>query len=521
MKKIIFSLLAIVGLVSSCTNDEIEVESYNDLTYNVSTQSVYEKFGIAEDFKKKFLSESWSIGVFTYIYDEEGLLVASDSIHTKTFGKIEQDFTKLNVGKYTAITIEMLVDDEDNFQSDCWIILGQEKQSTLEIANKSYEAYWYNAVGVTSTQLVIEKGKSITYDITPEPIGSIVYCKFQDFDKSDYKMLAFLTKDQPFGRFVSPNINGADRFDFKKYNDERTFDVRGKVFKMEIEQEHYPAVYLLEEGDINYCFGAFKLDANNELINGFYARPSDRVYYEVKDGKSYYGAFIYVGGVESSDSDGMLFDTLNEREEWLLSHKSMGSKFVAYPDVTVEWGSDAQTVINTMNKKSITVSDEIMAGNYYSLIFLNSDITTVYNCYFETTKTNLFRLINATTDPADEVLSVLKMNYVYLGYDSDLQGELLTDGSTAVLFTIGDGMQEILYLPISTTSAPQLECESGKIPALEYVKFSPSISKECDCIQPTETAKLGVSKMFKHLKDKKTFTEQIKSLKEHADVKMK
>ena len=523
MKKILFSLLAIVGLVSSCTNDEIEVESYNDMTYNVSTQSVYEKFGIADDFKKRFLSENWSIGVFTYIYDEEGLLVASDSIHTKTFGKIEQDFTKLDVGKYTAITIEMLVEDEDNFQSDCWFILGQEKQSTLEIANRRidgklrFDAYWYNAVGVATTELIIEKGKAITYDITPNPIGVIIKCEMTNFNLSDYKSLDFLTKDQPLGRYLSPKITGDDRFDFKSYNEERTWSPRVYIYINEIDQFEAMHAYLLEEGSLNYSFGAFKKNSDGELDDSFYSHPRTLT---VKDGYTYYGGMAFVGGSQPNDYDGIIFDSEDERDQWLDSQQPAAANFVAYPDVTLEWGSNAQTVNTAMNRKTISATSDNTNDDSYILTFMNSDYSTMYDCYFQTNQTNLHKTDIYTYDSASNVLNSLKSNYAYLGYDSDIQGELLSDGITGVIFFSGESVQTIIYLPLTGMSAPQ-KIKPTIASEPEYVTL-PTINREYRCIEPTSRPRTPLySGKIEQMKKNKDLIERIKSLKEHADVEMK
>lgn len=517
MKKIIFSLLAIVGLVSSCTNDEIEVESYNDLTYNVSTQSVYEKFGIADYFKSKFLSGNYNIGVFTYVYDQEGALVASDSVYTKTFGKIQQDFSKLKVGKYTAITIEMLVDGDNDYKSNRWIILGQDKEATLEIANRSYTAYWYDAVGVATTELVIDKGMTISYDITPNPIGAIIECEMDNFHMSDYKRLDLLTKDQPFGRYLSPKITSDDRFDYKSYNEERTWSTRGLIWSDEIAPREGMDVYLLEEGSLNYIFGAFKEDSDGKLINSFYGHSHTRT---IKDGYTYYGGMAFVGGSQPNDYDGIIFDSEDERDQWLDSQQPAAANFVAYPDVTLEWGSNAQTVNTAMNRKTISATSDNTNDDSYILTFMNSDYSTMYDCYFQTNQTNLHETDIYTYDSASNVLNSLKSNYAYLGYDSDIQGELLSDGITGVCFFSGESVQTIIYLPLTGMSAPQ-KIKPTIASEPEYVTL-PTINREYRCIEPTSRPRTPLySGKIEQMKKNKDLIERIKSLKEHADVEMK
>ena len=103
MKKILYSLIAVLAMVmSSCSNDDIEIIKTGGVTFNVSTQGVYDDFEVSDDFKNRFLSGSYNVGVYTFIYDETGNLAASDSVYTQTFGNIPQTFTSLKTGNYTA-----------------------------------------------------------------------------------------------------------------------------------------------------------------------------------------------------------------------------------------------------------------------------------------------------------------------------------------------------------------------------------------------------------------------------------
>ena len=59
MKKILYSLIAVLAMVmSSCSNDDIEIIKTGGVTFNVSTQGVYDDFEVSDDFKNRFLSGS-------------------------------------------------------------------------------------------------------------------------------------------------------------------------------------------------------------------------------------------------------------------------------------------------------------------------------------------------------------------------------------------------------------------------------------------------------------------------------
>ena len=59
MKKILFALVALLTIFfSSCSNDEIQISTTlrdYKLTYNISTQGVYDEFGITNSLKEKFI----------------------------------------------------------------------------------------------------------------------------------------------------------------------------------------------------------------------------------------------------------------------------------------------------------------------------------------------------------------------------------------------------------------------------------------------------------------------------------
>ena len=57
MKKILFSLIAVLGLFSACSNDDIEVQSTNLTTIKVNTQEVFDQFRITESVKKNYLAK--------------------------------------------------------------------------------------------------------------------------------------------------------------------------------------------------------------------------------------------------------------------------------------------------------------------------------------------------------------------------------------------------------------------------------------------------------------------------------
>ena len=74
MKKILYSLIAVLAMVmSSCSNDDIEVFKTGGVTVNVNTQSVYNEFGM-DDIIRDFIRDEnkYGIKVFSFLYDNNG-----------------------------------------------------------------------------------------------------------------------------------------------------------------------------------------------------------------------------------------------------------------------------------------------------------------------------------------------------------------------------------------------------------------------------------------------------------------
>ena len=214
MKKIFSLLIAFVAFLSSCTNDDIgssytkDEHFYETFTYNVNTQPVFDEFNATSSIKEQILGGSDGdlyIGVYTYIYDKNGDLKNKNISYSKTFGSESCDFT-LEDGNYTAVSVEMVVDKDDNYQSPRFEIKGEDKLSKLEVAYRTYindkgetkpytTSVWYQCVGVSTQTINVERTmQAVT--VNPNAIGVVVNCEFYNFDKSSYGYLSLFTKNE-------------------------------------------------------------------------------------------------------------------------------------------------------------------------------------------------------------------------------------------------------------------------------------------------------------------------------------
>ena len=77
MKKYLLSILALVGLfATSCSNDDIVVESNNSIEFTVNTSDLYKTFDIEDEIEDAIRDKKQCITVTNLIYDNEsGTLV--------------------------------------------------------------------------------------------------------------------------------------------------------------------------------------------------------------------------------------------------------------------------------------------------------------------------------------------------------------------------------------------------------------------------------------------------------------
>lgn len=462
MKKTLYFLFAFFAIfISSCSNDDIEIIKSGRLTLNVSTQSVYDDFGVSASAKSYLLSKSYCIGLYSFVYDKEGNLVASDSIYTKTFGAVSIETPSLNEGEYTVVTLEMFVDTSQNYESDSWVIVGKNNLETLEILNRNYVAYWYSAVGLAVSQIEIsDSDKAI--NVVPKGIGVLIDTRMTNFDSSDFKFVAFNTKDQPKGRFLSPNYQGEERFHYLEYNEKNVWSLRGCEYNKS--NNHYETlsskettiIYLLEEGNLKYCFGAKKLDENGKLPTSFYDFPKGGSTLTVKDGETYYGGFHYI---QNDNCVTCLVRTENEYLDW---YKQISVTVSQDAEPYLVWGASATTVNSYMQKSGMTFLEDGMNkdNTLYYMAYSNPKNTLNYEYRFDTSKTNLDNLLmtySSSVYSFDEVLASLKKDFTYKGYDESLGGYYFESSKTLALMIKDDNSFRVLYVANSASNSKALK----------------------------------------------------------------
>ena len=471
MKKILYSLIAVLAMVmSSCSNDDIEVIKTGGVAFNVSSQGVYDDFGISDDFKNNYLSGSYYIGIYTFVYNSDGSLAVSDSLYTKTFGNVEQRFDNLKYGEYTVVSVEMLVDEDDSYQSAAWRIIGKEKLSTLEIVHKdfidkskkeedkSYVAEWQMAVGCATCNFVIDRKDEYVLNLIPKGLGAIINTYMTNFSQSNFKALFFYTKNQPVGRYLNPNLVGDDRFHYDKYTEERVWTHRGGAWYDYIPDPFKPRVYLLEAGNVLCCFGAHIENADGTLNPGFNSCPNDNTKYLVEDGKTYFAGFHYLGG-ENEDCIGDIFCEYSQYLKW---YSSLPTSII--PKLYQTWGASVRDVQKYMNNYEMVLGEEGVAslqddGNYaISFIGRNQENSIYY--VFTSQTSGLFEImINYPNNNSNftQILDYLNSNYELLVNSEDIYMFVSSDEKTGVVLSPVEDSLVLVFIDMNSSTSTQIK----------------------------------------------------------------
>jgi hypothetical protein len=321
--------------------------------------------------------------------------------------------------------------------------------------NKNYTAYWYSAVGVATNKVVIAN-EGVTIDATPKAIGAIVRSYFLNFDKSPYKEVALYTKDQPKGRFLSPNYSGDERFVYDKYLESNVWSARGFTYNStgftssEVEKD----LYLLEEGNLRYCFGVSINDSDGKPTNYFKVYPSRDTWFKFADGVNYYGGISYIGGTEGSDCAAAMYNTFNELSSWYGSleyNYNQTSTTDAKPYLT--WGANASSVNNYMIGAGMNFYWDVTEDESYYAQYVNSNSTLVYQYRFDLDKSNLNQVLleyQKSSYTLSAIRSALAAEYEDYGYQEDGEYYYYESSTTAIGVFEYDDTYNVLYIPNST-----------------------------------------------------------------------
>lgn len=434
MKKIIYAIIALLTMaISSCSNEDIEIKTvgklYN-LTYNINTQNVYDEFKLTDNIREILREQSWALGVTSLIYDKEGNLVDKKFSHQFNFNNIKEEFEGLTEGAYTVISIETLVNPDYGYDANDWSIKGEEKISTLEIYQASYEVYYPFVLGVCTNNVTITKDQSL--NAMPKAIGSLFNFYWIGFDKSTHIEVGFATNDILDTYKLDPALSRMDRYctnltSVGYINIRAERDVKGQNLIS-------AARYMLEES-IDWVFCFKKAENNGTPTWTNYHSNTGKM--SLEDGKIYYAGMCYVD--ESTVCKTYIGDESGFMTWYQSLNKTENNSLV--PDLCMTWGSSVNNVQSAMKDYTLTLGTSgkavQMEDGSYEINYAGKGKESKISYSFTSATTGLFETdiqYSKSSVSSSELLEYLNSKYVYLADESGTYMYCTNDYTTFVLF---------------------------------------------------------------------------------------
>lgn len=417
MKKKIFLSLSLVTslLFSACTNDDIIIDRVlpkHSVTYNVSTQGMYDTFGQTSYVRENYLREdTLCIGITTFVYDSKGNCVDSKLTTIKNFNSTSQTFDNLLEGQqYTFVTIETLVNPINNNKSSCWNFDDTESLSTLKITQTRRPSR-VNILGVCYETVSVSNDVSV--NVTPEAIGSFINFHCFNWDNSKYLNLGFATQDILKYYSLDPKLSRKDRFN-RDLTASDHFNIRGTLRTEYASQGYYLPIYLLE-CDIDWS----NAGQDESKINTSSWTPWATHNATLEDGKVYENGFYFL---YSNNDDNYADSYFGDEEGFNSWKKDWDDVFKSLTAVFVEpytiWGGSVSTVKTYMSSYNLGGTNTNDDGSYV-LWYYGKNREDEIDYYFESATGGLFLayvFLNPENVGEDELSSAFnEMGYTFVG----------------------------------------------------------------------------------------------------------
>ena len=273
MKKALIALIALVGIVSSCKNDDITIS--RAITFKVNPATVVENLYERNAGDLTSLNSGSKLHVSLYIYDEKGILINKINNEYSAYTHMMTTDINLPAGNYTAVATTHVTSSVDY-----WTFSGLDQLSTFKITDNGYIGGKSKILGLSIKNFSIGSN-SETVNINIENAGAVALVQFYQWNKynnvSTYAFMGKQTCD-----YVSFDNSGNKDYSIKS---ESTY----KFYKIKFDY------------DSNYS-GASSYFFTFPIRNGsyrFYAQTTDNEWIamgpefvdDVREGESYW--FVY------------------------------------------------------------------------------------------------------------------------------------------------------------------------------------------------------------------------------------
>lgn len=209
MKKYIISAVALLAmLVTSCSNDDIEISRKTTIKVN--------PYGVISGFPEEYTGEltsfdqSCKLRVRVLAYDKDGVLAYSDSSFVNNYQTEVSLPTSLPTGTYTIIAMtDVVLYSGSTVTDEAWNISEKTNINDVILKARQESALFggkYNILGIASiTQSISEESQSV--ELNPSPAGALLRIYYENaLSYSDVKYYALFSNRGC--NFVSFDSNG-------------------------------------------------------------------------------------------------------------------------------------------------------------------------------------------------------------------------------------------------------------------------------------------------------------------------
>lgn len=213
----LLALLAGATVVSSCSNDDIEIGVAT--TFNIRIDDVVSSFIEYEDGELTTISSNYKIRTRLFLYDAKGDLAVQDVQYLSNYAAKSKMELFVPAGTYTAIAMTDVVRITSSQVSlQYWELCDSTRLSTARIQDAGYIGGNRKILGIDSKQLNIT-GQEGDISFVPKPAGALLLCDINNWNAySDYVIYGwetnrscdYCTFEQNGG--YNPSISASDNF---------------------------------------------------------------------------------------------------------------------------------------------------------------------------------------------------------------------------------------------------------------------------------------------------------------------
>lgn len=294
MKKILFAFFALIGILTSCTNDDITIS--NSITFKINPLTVVDNLYEYKAGDLTSLGSSYKLNVSLFIYNSEGILANKVTNQYSAYTHMMTANIDLPAGNYTAVA-ETHVSGSIEF----WDIEGTEHLSTFKITDNGYIGGKSKILGLSIRKFNIEDDTK-TIDIDVENAGAVACVQFSNWKKyNNVKTYALMGKQSC--DYITFDTNGNN-----DYSLESSSSYGYYMYKSDYDSNYSGSVgYFFTFPIKNASFRFYAETTNKERV------PIGTEFVDdVKKGKSY--LFLYVCNDEGDD-EAYWYDMINSESK--------------------------------------------------------------------------------------------------------------------------------------------------------------------------------------------------------------